>query len=418
MLKKEIRLIKYIPENWNAYVLSALGEFKNGINKDKSSFGFGVPFVNLMDVFGKSSIANHSFSLVDASEKEQELYNLKAGDILFVRSSVKPEGVGQTCVVVESLKNTVYSGFLIRFRPDSKLINWKYATHCFDGSRFRQRLLVHSTIAANTNINQESLKQLAIQLPPLPEQKAIADLLSTWDEAIEKTEQLIVKKQKFYEAQLSKRLSLDIPERIKLKKFLKEVSKRNRDLSITQVLSVTNSKGFVRPEDQFDRQVASDNLSNYKIVSKGEYAYNPSRINVGSIARLDGWDVGVLSPMYTVFEIKKPSELHTDLFLHWLNSHEAKQRIRLSAQGSVRETVSFDDFCAIGFPKIDIKEQKALAEYFSLISAEIDTLKALSEKYKTQKRGLMQKMLTGIWRMPSVIIDQFSGINEGDSSNE
>jgi len=185
----------------------------------------------------------------------------------------------------------------------------------------------------------------------------------------------------------------------KLKKFLKEVSKRNRDISITQVLSVTNSKGFVRPEDQFDRQVASDNLSNYKIVSKGEYAYNPSRINVGSIARLDIWDFGVLSPMYTVFEIKKSSELNTDLFLHWLNSHEAKQRIKLSAQGSVRETVSFDDFCAIGFPKIEFKEQKALAEYFSLISAEIDALKALSEKYKIQKRGLMQKMLTGTWRI-------------------
>jgi type I restriction enzyme S subunit len=257
---------------------------------------------------------------------------------------------------------------------------------------------------AITRLTLQKIGKFKILLPPLPEQKAIADLLTTWDEAIEKTERLIVKKQKFYEVQLSKRLSSDVSERIQLKKFLKEVSKRNRDISITQVLSVTNSKGFVRPEDQFDRQVASDNLSNYKIVSMGEYAYNPSRINVGSIARLDGWDVGVLSPMYTVFEIKKPSELHTDLFLHWLNSHEAKQRIKLSAQGSVRETVSFDDLCAIGFPKIDFNEQKVLAEYFSLISAEIDSLKALSDKYKAQKRGLMQKMLTGEWRVKPEVV--------------
>ena len=109
--------------------------------------------------------------------------------------------------------------------------------------------------------------------------------------------------------------------------------------------------------------------------------------------------MGVLSPMYTVFEIEKPSELHTDLFLHWLNSYEAKQRIKQSTQGSVRETVSFDDFCAIGFPRIDFDAQKAFAEYFSSISEEINILKALSQKYKTQKRGLMQKVLTGQWRV-------------------
>jgi type I restriction enzyme S subunit len=95
----------------------------------------------------------------------------------------------------------------------------------------------------------------------------------------------------------------------------------------------------------------------------------------------------------------KSSGLHSDLFMHWLNSHEAKQRIKLSAQGSVRETVSFDDFCTIGFPAIELGKQKLLAEYFNLITAEIDALKSLSLKYKEQKRGLMQKLLTGKWRV-------------------
>ena len=100
------------------------------------------------------------------------------------------------------------------------------------------------------------------------------------------------------------------------------------------MLSVTNHSGFILPEDQFERRVASTNLSNYKIVNRGEYAYNPSRINVGSIARLDDWEIGALSPMYIVFKLDE-TRINSDYFLHWLSSYEAKQRIKKGAQGSV-----------------------------------------------------------------------------------
>ena len=394
-----------IPSDWKMVPIGkVLISSQYGTSNGNSETG--VPVVgmkNLQD--GKVDFNDLPFVSVSNEEKESLL--LHDGDILLNRTN-SYDLVGKIGFVDKAVE-AVFASYLVRLQVDRAKSDPKFVALWLTSFWADQMIKKIATRAVSqANVNPTEFKKFClVPVLPQPEQKAIADLLSTWDEAIEKTEQLIVKKQKYYEAQLSKRLSLDVSERIKLKKFLKEVSKRNRDLSITQVLSVTNSKGFVRPEDQFDRQVASDNLSNYKIVSKGEYAYNPSRINVGSIARLDGWDVGVLSPMYTVFEIKKPSELHTDLFLHWLNSHEAKQRIKLSAQGSVRETVSFDDFCAIGFPKIDFNEQKSLAEYFSLISAEIDTLKALSDKYKTQKRGLMQKMLTGEWRVKSEIINQY-----------
>ena len=365
----------------------------------------GIPVVMPKDIHGGLITEKSIARISEKKALKLNKHKIVPGDLIFPRrGDLRRIGVtlqknagwicGTGCLRARLCKD-VFPGFLHQYVLLDSVGKW------LERNALGQTML---------NLNTEIISGLPISLPPLPEQKAIADLLSTWDEAIEKTERLIAKKQKFYEAQLSKHLSLGVSEPIKLKKFLKEVSKKNRDLSITQVLSVTNSKGFVRPEDHFDRQVASDNLSNYKIVSKGEYAYNPSRINVGSIARLDGWNFGVLSPMYTVFEIKKTSELNTDLFLHWLNSHEAKQRIKLSAQGSVRETVSFDDFCAIGFPKIEFKEQKALAEYFTLVSEEIEALKALSEKYKTQKRGLMQKMLTGEWRIRKDILKSYEEV--------
>ena len=107
-----------IPEDWIIKPLGELGKFKNGINKGKDDFGHGFPFVNLMDVFGipKISTSTTEFGLVNTTAAERDLYELRGGDVLFVRSSVKPEGVGLTTLIPQDLPNTVFSGFLIRFR--------------------------------------------------------------------------------------------------------------------------------------------------------------------------------------------------------------------------------------------------------------------------------------------------------------
>lgn len=179
-----------------------------------------------------------------------------------------------------------------------------------------------------------------------------------------------------------------------------EVSKRNKNSTIERVLSVTNHSGFVLPEEQFERRVASANVSNYKVVEQGQYAYNPSRINVGSIARLDDWENGILSPMYVVFKLDT-KRVCSDYFLHWLNSSEARQRIKNSAQGSVRETVSFKDLGAINIPLPAMDVQKDVTYKLNLAQKEISLLKKTLEQYRSQKRGLMQKLLTGEWQVGS-----------------
>ena len=193
--------------------------------------------------------------------------------------------------------------------------------------------------------------------------------------------------------------------RIHIRDVAREISSKNKNKNIDLVLSVTNKNGFVLPEDHFERRVASSDLSNYKIVTKGQYAYNPSRINVGSIARLDKWDEGVLSPMYVVFELDK-TKVMSDYFLHWLNSDEAKQRISKSVQGSVRETVNFDDFGAILIPLPSIKQQTAVVEVLNSIQREVNFLKKQLEAYRKQKQGLMQKLLTGKWHIKAKKIIQ------------
>ena len=92
---------------------------------------------------------------------------------------------------------------------------------------------------------------------------------------------------------------------IPLSELLKQCSDRNRSGSDLQVLSVSNKYGFIAQSDQFeDREVASDDTSNYKVVKKGMFAYNPARINVGSIALYEMDSNGIVSPMYVCFTTK------------------------------------------------------------------------------------------------------------------
>ena len=186
--------IGFIPEDWSFEFLGNLGQFKNGINKGNEDFGHGSPFVNLMDVFGVSSISesNH-LGLINSNILEKNVYDLREGDVLFIRSSVKPSGVGLTSVITKNLKDTVYSGFLIRYRDNGK-INNEFKKYCFSEENFRKRIISNSTISANTNINQESLKKIILPLPTkIEEQKAIAQILTDMDDEIKTLENKLEK---------------------------------------------------------------------------------------------------------------------------------------------------------------------------------------------------------------------------------
>ncbi|WP_191963496.1 restriction endonuclease subunit S [Pseudotamlana haliotis] len=183
--------------NWEEKRLGEIGFLKNGLNKDKKEFGYGSPFVNLMDVFGKSEIQNKSFDLVNSTDKEKESYSVLKGDVLFIRSSVKRTGVGEAVVVREDLLNTVYSGFLIRYRDQTNNLILEYKKYCFSSQSFRKELLSYATSSANTNINQESLNKLKVNIPCLEEQQKIASFLSSIDTKIEAVNTQISQTQSF-----------------------------------------------------------------------------------------------------------------------------------------------------------------------------------------------------------------------------
>lgn len=173
-----------VPREWEMKRVGELGDFKNGISKGGSAFGHGTPFVNLLDVFGKDILCDvRGLGLVETTPTEREQCSLRCGDVLFVRSSVKPTGVGLTTVVLKDLLNTVFSGFLLRYRANG--LAPEFARYIFREDKFRARVMAVSAVSANTNVNQTSLKTLCIAFPQnMHEQRQIAERLSAIDAKI------------------------------------------------------------------------------------------------------------------------------------------------------------------------------------------------------------------------------------------
>ena len=140
--------------------------------------------------------------------------------------------------------------------------------------------------------------------------------------------------------------------------FVSEFSVRNRGAALANVHSVTNSEGFVPSTDYFKKEVFSKDLSTYKIVRRGMLAYNPSRINVGSVAVQNRAEEVVVSPLYVVVSVDG-TRLHPDYLSAFLHSPGALAQIRALTSGSVRDTLSFRSFAKLRLPVPSLEEQEA-----------------------------------------------------------
>lgn len=255
------------------------------------------------------------------------------------------------------------------------------------------------------SLTAKTISNIKKAVPPMEEQRKIVEILGIWDEAIEK-QNLLIEKLELRKRALMQRLltsktrlpSFTTPVDYKqLKPFIVEVSERNAKQTITEVLSVTNSRGFVSQIEQFYREVASANTTNYKVIRKGQFAYNPSRVNVGSLDLLRTFEVGILSPMYVVF--KTLPTISTQYLYYLLKSNWFIGHIPMYVQGSVRDSLSFDGLRDMKFWIPSLPEQKAIAEVLTTADNEIAIHRKTLDALRKQKRGLMQQLLTGKTRV-------------------
>ncbi len=185
-------------------------------------------------------------------------------------------------------------------------------------------------------------------------------------------------------------------EVVRLGEVLIESKETNKDNKKLNVFSISNIYGFIRSDEFFDKQVYSKNLQKYKIVKKGDFAYNPARVNVGSLGLFNHNEEGLVSPMYVVFRIFRSNLLLPEFLFSVLKSDRYLQEIkRISmSRGSVRQILSFKDLCDFQIPLPPLSEQKAIAYVLSTIREAIEKTEQVIKATKELKKSLMKHLFT------------------------
>ncbi len=252
------------------------------------------------------------------------------------------------------------------------------------------KLISTGSLLEKQRVHFSQFKDLKVYLPSNDEQKKISDFLSLLDKKIElqtkKIEDL-----KLYKLSLRENLfNIFEKEENTLSNILVKWNRRNRDNEYSYVESVSNKFGFIAQHEQFDdRNIASSNTDNYYIIEKGVFAYNPSRLNIGSLALKKDDRTSLVSPLYECFTTNQ----NKDFLLEWFQSKEFKRGTFSKFEGGVRNTLNFTNLSTIkiSLPNIDSQNRIAniLNKYNKLIELENKKLYLLQDL----KKGLMQNML-------------------------
>lgn len=195
-----ISYIGNIPKHWKVTNLKYLGKCQNGISKGGEYFGIGFPFVSYGDVYKNYSIPQNVDGLIMSTKTEQNIYSVKYGDVFFTRTSETIEEIGFASTCLKSIDNSVFAGFLIRFRPTSNDLIPEFSKFYFRSNIHRKFFVKEMNLVTRASLSQNLLGRLPVLLPPLCEQQMIAKNLekkcAEIDGAIEeKKEQLEILEQ-------------------------------------------------------------------------------------------------------------------------------------------------------------------------------------------------------------------------------
>lgn len=366
----------------------------------------------ILDLDNEKTIPYLNDGLINPESFEDENFPvLKEGDLIIADASEDYEGVCD-CVELRNVKNVKIVAGLHTFaaRTSDEIIALGYRTYSLKHEQVIRELRRIATGTSVYGVSKTNLSKVKIPLPPLPEQKAIAQVLSTADAAIHTTEKLIAQKElrkKWLMQQLlsgKKRLKGFSGEwkEFRFEKLLKVVKRPVKwdDNELYKLISVRRRSGgiFFR-EALYGHQIKVKDLRDAEV---GDFLFSKMQIVHGASALVTKEFEGAKISGSYISTVAKDSKLLNMEFFNWYSQlpyfyHQAL----ISSYGVHIEkmTFDFDTFLQLEMKLPCIEEQTAIAQVLQAADKEISLLKAKAEKLREQKKGLMQVLLTGKKRL-------------------
>lgn len=373
------------PVEWEENTLKNIFIFKNGLNKEKSAFGKGTPIINYTDVWGKRGLKLKDVKgKVTLNKNEIENYSAKKGDVFFTRTSETINEIGLTSVLLEDIKDCVFSGFVLRGRPISNLIVNEYNQYCYSLDFMRNEITKKSSYTTRALTNGELLSQVLINLPTKSEQQKIAEILDCATRQVELQEQLVDKLKVQKKALMQKLLTPqpdwqevklgDICEDIYQPQTVPQKEFKNNGYK------VYGANGFIGFYDKY-------NHKEWQVVLS-------CRGDCGTINKTEpeSW----INGNAMVLKIEENEFIDKNYFYYQCLATSFKDVIDNSGIPQITRTPLLKK----NFRFIEnMNVQKKLANIFINIDKRIELQQKLLEQYKLRQIALMQLLLTGIVRV-------------------
>ena len=377
----KLRFKEFIDE-WKEYTLQNESDVRDGTHDSPKYIEHGYPLItskNLTDM-GTLDFSNVNYLKQEDFDKINERSKVDVGDILFgmIGTIGKPVRINRDDFAIKNVA-------LIK---EKGLIKNDYLIHYLQTSAINKQFANNQDGGTQKFIALEKIRKLKIKMPSRKEQKKLVLLFDLLDKKIELQAKKI-EALKLFKSYTKSEIFKNGNHVCKLGAILNKWNKKNKDGAINYVESISNKAGFIPQSEQFeDRNVASKNLRNYYVIKKGVFGYNPSRLNVGSLALKENDSISVVSPLYECFTT---TQNNTYLF-EWFNSDYFKKETSSRFEGGVRNTLNFNNLCDIPINLPDIETQNKYAKYFNKLNFKISLEEQKLSKLLKYKKALLQDM--------------------------